>query len=206
MGTTSDIEKRKKEEEEKRKKEEEEKRKKEEEKKEEKEKGIDIKYRTLNTGRTCPIIGLGTSLIKSENEINVVYQSIVDGNRLIDTQPANEIIVGKGIKKAIEKKIVNRSDLFIVTKLELDEKENPEKALKNSLGRLGLKYVDLYLDHWPSCKNYKNPDKYRLIPAKETWLKMEKLFNDGLTKGIGVCNYNVENLFNILSICTIILL
>lgn len=70
---------------------------------------------------------------------------------------------------------MSRSDLFIVTKLELDEKENPEKVLKNSLERLGLEYVDLYLDYWPSCKNYKNPDKYRLIPVKETWLKMEKL-------------------------------
>ena len=154
----------------------------------------------LNNGKRCPKLGLGTSLIKTEEDIEVVYQSIVNGTRLIDTQPANEIIVGKGIKKAIDEKKVSRSDLFIVTKLELDEKENPEKALNNSLNRLGLEYVDLYLDHWPSCINYKNPDKYKLIPVKETWLEMEKLYKSGLTKGIGVSNYNVENLLNILSI------
>ena len=178
-----------------------------EKKKEEEEKKIKMIIKIdnikLNNGKTCPILGLGTSLIKTEKDIEVVYQSIVNGTRLIDTQPANEIIVGQGIKKAIDNKIVSRNDLFIVTKLELDEKEDPEKALTNSLKRLGLKYVDLYLDHWPSCRNYKNPDKYRLIPVKETWKTMEKLQNKELTRGIGVSNYNVENLLNILSICKI---
>ena len=63
---------------------------------------------------------------------------------------------------AIDRNIVKREDLFIVTKLKLKEKDDPEKALKNSLERLKLKYVDLYLDHWPSCKIYKEPknDKY----------------------------------------------
>ena len=177
--------------------------KKQEEEEEEKKMLIKLDNIKLNNGKTCPILGLGTSLIKNEEDIEVVYQSIVNGTRLIDTQPANEIIVGQGIKKAIDNKIVSRNDLFIVTKLELDEKEDPEKALRNSLKRLGIKYVDLYLDHWPSCRNYKNPDKYKLIPVRETWSKMEELYNKKLTRGIGVSNYNVENLLNILSICEI---
>ena len=160
-------------------------------------------FKKLNNGLKCPIIGLGTALIKSEEDANVVYQSIKDGVRLIDTEPANEIFVGKGIHRAINEKIIKRKDLFIVTKLELDEKEDPEKALKDSLKRLELEYVDLYLDHWPSCICINDPNKYKLISVKETWQKMEELVKSGLTKSIGVSNYNVENIFNILSICEI---
>ena len=158
-------------------------------------------YILLNNGKKCPIIGLGTALIKTEEDINVVYQSILDGVRLIDIGPSNEIIVGKAIKMAIDRKKVKREDLFIVTKLELEEKEDPEKALRNSLKRLQLEYVDLYLDHWPSCINYKN--NYRLIPVKDTWRKMEELVSLNLTKSIGVCNYNLMNIMNIISICRI---
>ena len=151
----------------------------------------------------CPKIGLGTALIKEEKDINVVYQSIVDGVRLIDTEPKNEELVGKGIKRAIDEKKVKRRELFIVTKLELEEKEDPEKALKESLKRLQLKYVDLYLDHWPSCICINDPERYKKISVKETWEKMENLVDKELAKYIGVSNYNVENLFNILSICRI---
>ena len=153
----------------------------------------------LNNKKKCPIIGLGTALIKSEKDIDIIYQSIKDGVRLIDTEPLNEEFVGKGIEKAINEGIIKREDLFIVTKLELDEKEDPEKALRKSLERLKLKYVDLYLDHWPSCVCLNDPKKYKLISVKETWGKMETLVDLDLTKSIGVSNYNVENMFNILS-------
>jgi diketogulonate reductase-like aldo/keto reductase len=167
------------------------------------EKKIEAKYRLLNNGRKCPIMGLGTALIKKEKDIEVVYQSIVDGVRLIDTCPLNEEFVGKGIKKAITEGIVKREELFIVTKLELEEKEEPEKALRQSLDRLQLTYVDLYLDHWPSCICINNINKYKLIPVKDTWQKMENLVRKRLTKSIGISNYNAENIFNVLSICKI---
>ena len=157
----------------------------------------------LNDRNRCPIMGLGTALIKEEKDIDVVYQSIKDGVRLIDTEPANEELVGKGIKKAIDERIVKREDLFIVTKLELEEKEDPKKALENSLKRLNLEYVDLYLDHWPSCICINDPKKYKLIPVKDTWKQMESLVDSKLTKSIGISNYNVENIFNILSVCRI---
>ena len=164
-------------------------------------KPIEPKSIVMNNGLRCPIMGLGTDCITSEDHIDVIYQSIKDGTRLIDTEPKNEKYVGQALNKAINiDKIVKREELFIITKLELDEKENPEKALNESLERLKLKYVDLYLDHWPSCKNYKNPDKNKLIPVQETWKKMEELVRKGMTKGIGVSNYNAINLLNILSI------
>ena len=85
---------------------------------------------TFNNGFTCPIIGLGTCAINNVEE--VVYQSIKDGVRLIDTASIykNEEDVGKGIKRAIEEGLVKREDLFIVTKCWVTEKGDPEKALK----------------------------------------------------------------------------
>ena len=169
-------------------------------------KEIKKRFMELNNGLKCPIIGLGTAKIKNESHINVVYQSIKDGVRLIDTEPSKEELVGKGIKKAIEEGIVKREELFIVTKLELEEKEDPESALKKSLKRLQLDYVDLYLDHWPSCVCINNINNYKLISVKDTWKKMEKLVEpkeQQLTKSIGISNYNAENIFNILSICNI---
>ena len=157
----------------------------------------------LNNGMSCPIIGLGTTGMKNVEE--VVYSSIKSGVRLIDTASMykNEEGVGKGIKKAIDEGIVKREDLFIVTKCWLTEKEDPIKALKGSLERLNLKYVDLYLDHWPSTKCYKEKEEFKLVGIKDMWPKMEQLVHDGLTKSIGISNYNVQNISILLSICKI---
>ena len=165
-------------------------------------KKIKPEMKTLNNGLKCPIIGLGTALIKDKEHIDVVYQSIKNGVRLIDTEPANEEFVGEGIKRVLDEGQIRREELFIVTKLELEEKENPEEALRKSLERLQLNNVDLYLDHWPSCIDIKEPNK-KPIPVKDTWQKMENLVDLGLTKSIGLSNYNVENMLNVLSICRI---
>ena len=155
----------------------------------------------LSNGIECPTIGLGALLAKSED---VVYQSIKDGTRLIDTASAykNEDLVGKGIKRAIDEGIVKREDLFVITKLNINEEKNdPETALKNSLERLQLTYVDLYLDHWPLVN--KTKDGIKLISMVDTWTKMEKLVESGKTKMIGCSNYNVQSLLIILSFCKI---
>jgi len=173
----------------------------------------------LNNGLEIPIMGLGTTRLRSLDDANkslkgddrmkdveeVVYSSIKHGTRLIDTASKyeNEVEVGKGIKKAIDEGIVKREDLFVITKMWPDEKEDPEKALKQSLERLQLSYVDLFLDHWPSGKCYNGKNNFKLISVKDMWPKMEKLVEENLTKSIGVSNYNVQNLLVVLSVCKI---
>ena len=165
---------------------------------------LDKKHtKKLNSGYECPVIGVGTCNIKNVEE--VVYQSIKDGTRLIDTAAKykNEEEVGKGIKRAIEENIVKREDLFIVTKCWIEDKNDPEKALENSLKRLQLSYVDLYLDHWPCGKDYTGENKFQLVSVKDMWKKFETLVEKGMTKSIGVSNYNVQNILIVLSICKI---
>ena len=150
-----------------------------------------------------PNIGIGTANMQNVEE--VVYQAIKDGVRLIDTASMykNEEQVGNAINKAINEEIVKREDLYVVTKFWLDEKEDPEKALRASLDRLKLNYVDLFLDHWPTGKCYNGQYNFKLICVKEYWPKMEKCVDDGLTKAIGVSNYNVQNLLIVLSVARI---
>ena len=88
----------------------------------------------------------------------------------------------------------------------LVEREDPEKAIKDTLNLLQLTYLDLYLDHWPSGNIYEtinNTITFHQQPIFDVWSKMESLVEKGLTRGIGCSNYNVQSLLNILSFCKI---
>ncbi len=148
------------------------------------------------------MIGLGTDGIQDPE---IITKAIVDiGYRLIDTASRynNEQAVGKGIKAAIDTGKVKREDLFIITKLWIDEVEDAEAACRRSLERLGLDYVDLYLVHWPiAVREVKEEGsvKYEKIkaPVHKTWPQMEALVDKGLTKSIGVSNFNVQSLWDL---------
>lgn len=156
----------------------------------------------LNNGYEMPRMGLGTYAVKNLDEI--VYQSIKDGIRMIDTAKLyeNEKEVGLGIKRAIEDKLVTREELFVVTKLWVNQKHEPELAIKQSLANLGLDYVDLYLDHFPQWI-YERDGNMMSTPMHILWKKMEDLVKKGYTKSIGVSNYNVQLLMNLLTFCEI---
>jgi diketogulonate reductase-like aldo/keto reductase len=159
--------------------------------------------RELNNGMKMPLIGLGSSRIS--NIVEVVSNSIKDGLRLIDTAfyYKNEEEVGKGIKVALDAGYCKREDLFVIGKLWIEHKNDPEKAIKDTLSKLGLTYLDMYLDHWPSGNNYTTEGVVKRVSVFDLWPKMEDLVDKGLTKSIGCSNYNVQSLFNLLSFCRI---
>jgi len=152
----------------------------------------------LNNGLEMPRIGLGTAGVKGVAII--VYESIKDGLRMIDTAECyeNEKEIGEGINRALTEGIVKREDLFIVTKLWVNRKHEAEASIKEQLASLGLDYVDLYLDHWPmSIYKAKNGEQ-KYVATHKVWKQLEDLVHKGYTKSIGVCNYNVQSLMDLL--------
>jgi len=152
-----------------------------------------------------PSIGIGTAYMSSDIS-EIIYSSIKDGTRVIDTAAVygSEPGVGKGVKRAIEDGIVKREDLFIVTKLSIYEMKDPASAIKKSLKNLNMDYIDLYLMHWPKFFDYnKNGEKINLVPMHKSWPILESFVEKGLTKHIGVSNFNVQSLLNLLSFCKI---
>lgn len=153
-----------------------------------------------------PKIGLGTWKMDDNKAYEVVLKAIKIGYRYIDCawEYENEVGVGKAIKEAIDTGIVKREDLFIVTKLwnTYHRPELVEINIKDSLKKLNLSYIDLYLIHWPLA--FKPGDdpypringhiQYDKVPLHETWKAMEELTKNTenrkfLTKYIGVSNF-----------------
>ena len=130
----------------------------------------------------------------------IIYKAIVDiGYRLIDTASRykNEVAVGKGVNFALQSGKVSRKEMFVVTKVWIDEVEDVVAACRRSLGRLGLEYVDLYLLHWPIAVREDHQDDGSVtfeklkIPIHKIWPQLESLVDYGLAKSIGVSNFNV---------------
>ena len=154
-----------------------------------------MQYKTLNNDLRIPQLGYGVWKVPDENATTSVEQALEAGYRLIDTAKVygNE----RGVGQAIADSDLPREDLFITTKVWNADQgyENTLKAFDESLERLGLDYVDLYLIHWPTPKF----DMY-----VETYKALEKLYQDGRTKAIGVCNFDIEHLQRILDECDVI--
>lgn len=184
--------------------------------------GVGNNYLIMNNGVKIPQLGLGTYK-NSDDPVTVasVYHAIKIGYRQIDTAAIylNEREVGQAIKQAIEEGIVKREDLFIVTKLWGTQHRMVETAIKQSLERLGLDYVDLYLMHWPfpfnartikpsDPLNYlvfpKNPDHPELYDEDpgwsfvDTYKDMQKLVGKGYTRSIGISNFTIKRMTKLL--------
>ena len=138
-------------------------------------------------GRTMPKIGLGTYRVKDSDECREsVKHAIEQGYRSIDTAMiyGNEETVGQGIKEGLKSTGLSREDLFITSKLWLTGRQNVEDAYRQSVAKLGLDYLDLYLMHWPGTNE---------AVMIDTWRGMEDLYKQNQVKNIGVSNFTPEH-------------
>lgn len=141
----------------------------------------------LNNGVKMPILGFGVFQINNAEECEqCVYDAIMAGYRLIDTAAAymNEEAVGRAIKRSG----VQREELFITTKLWIQDTgyERTKKAFEESLKKLQLDYLDLYLIHQPFGDVY------------GSWRAMEELYHEGKIKAIGVSNFQMDRLIDLI--------
>ncbi|MCL2609331.1 MAG: aldo/keto reductase [Treponema sp.] len=148
----------------------------------------------LNNGVEMPYLGLGTFKMKDgEETYNAVKWALETGYRHIDTAAVygNELSVGRAIKDSG----LARSEIFVTTKLWNEDMRQGRQltAIDESLKRLGLDFVDLYLIHWPV------PGKY-----VESWKHLETIYKSGKTKAIGVSNFHIHHLEDIFAVSDIV--
>lgn len=148
---------------------------------------------TLNNGIEMPKLGLGVFRVEDSSElINAVKVAIKNGYRSIDGAAiyGNEEAMGEGIRQGIREVGISREDLFITSKVWNADLgyESTIKAYEESLKRLGVEYLDLYLIHWPVEGKY-----------KEAWKALEYLYKEGRVKAIGVSNFQIHHLQDLLA-------
>lgn len=148
---------------------------------------------TLYNGVKMPWLGFGVFKVKDGEEVvEAVKTAIQAGYRSIDTAKAynNETGVAQGIRESG----VAREDLFITTKVWNSDQgyESTLAAFEASMKRLELEYLDLYLIHWPVKGKY-----------KDTWRALEKLHREGRIRAIGVSNFQIHHLEDLMTDATI---
>ncbi|MFM2362176.1 MAG: hypothetical protein RLZZ316_1078, partial [Bacteroidota bacterium] len=146
-----------------------------------------MQYIQLNNGVAMPVLGFGVFQITDPHECEKsVLEAIDTGYRLIDTAASyeNEAAVGKAIKESA----LQRNELFITTKVWIHANgyQNTLKSFENSLMRLQIEYIDLYLMHQPYGDVY------------STWRAMQELYKTGQVKAIGVCNFHTDRLMDLI--------
>jgi len=169
----------------------------------------------LNNGVEIPAIGLGTWQSKPEEVVSAVSYALKEaGYRHIDCAwgYSNEKEVGQGIKQSG----VPRSEIFITSKLWGTYHSRVEEALDETLANLGTDYLDLYLIHWPVPMNPKgNHPTFPTLPnglrdvdhswkLSDTWKQMEAMVKKGKVKTIGISNFSIKKMDEILPTAEII--
>jgi methylglyoxal/glyoxal reductase len=146
----------------------------------------------LHNGVKMPAFGLGVYKVEEGSQIEETINTALNlGYRLIDTASfyKNE----EGVGRAIRSSGIPREELFITTKVWNSEQgyESTLKAFEDSIEKLGLDYLDLYLVHWPVKGKY-----------IETWRALEKLYREGKVRAIGVSNFKIHHLHDLLGQCS----
>ena len=168
-----------------------------------------------------PPIGLGTFLLEPQACSSAIRAAIQAGYRGIDCAPVyfNEDAIGDALAEELKQGSIQRSDLYLVSKLAspFHRKEHVELALRKTLNDLRTDYLDLYLIHWPVAFKYVDIDPTQrgfdnediddsndgnnidpTVSVKETWSAMEMLVDKGLVRDIGVSNFPISLLHELL--------
>lgn len=150
----------------------------------------------LNNGVTIPCVGYGTFRTPADVAEQAVADAIDVGYRLIDTAAVygNEEAVGRGIKDSG----INRHRLFVTSKLWNDHRgyDKAKQALDETLERLQMDYLDLYLIHWPANEKQFG-DRAAEINA-ETWRAMEEAYHEGKIRALGVSNFMPHHIIELM--------
>lgn len=142
----------------------------------------------LNNGIKMPYFGLGVFQMQEGDEvINSVKYALEIGYRHIDTAALYEN--EKGVGEAIRQTNIPREKIFLTTKVWNSDQgyDKTLRAFEKSLNKLGFEYIDLYLIHWPVKNKY-----------IETWKALEKLYKEGRVKAIGISNFLIHHIEEIL--------
>ena len=164
-------------------------------------------FLNLKDNKKLHKIGLGTYCLPNNDEtVQLIVDAVLKlGYRHIDTANIyqNEEAVGKALKKIFESGI-KRSEIFITTKLWISHKNRAESALRDSLKKLQLEFVDLYLIHWPHTQ-MKIGDKIvrEKVPLYVLWKNLENCVKKGLVTNIGLSNFNCQIIVDLLTYCEI---
>lgn len=147
---------------------------------------------TLHNGVKMPWLGLGVFKVEEgQSVIDTVRTAIKHGYRSIDTAAIyrNEEGVGQGIREGIKEAGISRKDLFITSKVWNSDfgYDTTLAAYEESLRKLGLDYLDLYLIHWPVAGKY-----------KDTWRALETIYKEGRVKAVGVSNFQIHHLKDVM--------
>ncbi|CAJ0589767.1 unnamed protein product [Cylicocyclus nassatus] len=163
----------------------------------------------LSSGGSMPILGLGTWLSENEEELTTALKAALDGGyRLIDTAFIyhNEAVIGKVLQEYFKNGKLKRSDIFITTKLPFTAHapEDVARCFQMQLDALQLDYVDLYLIHCPVPVERKKDSfeiafvddmqVYSTVDHLDTWRAMEKLYDAGKAKALGLSNFNAKQI------------
>ena len=162
-----------------------------------------MKELILLNGNKIPTLAYGTWLIKNENACQCVKMALEAGYRHIDTAQAygNEEGVGQGIRESGLK----REEIYITSKVDASYKsyKKAKKSIEDSLKRLGVDYIDLMLIHCPQpWILFRSPFRY-FKQNIQVWKAMEEAYKEGKLKAIGVSNFLVDDLENIINNCEI---
>lgn len=158
---------------------------------------------TLSNGVKIPKIGLGTWLIPDGEAAQAVRDAVAMGYRHIDTAQAygNERGVGEGVRTCG----VPREEIFVTSKVAAEHKtyESAAKSIDESLAKLGMDYIDLMIIHCPQPWAEFRGERRYFTENKEVWRALENAYKAGKVKAIGVSNFLVDDLENILDGCEV---